>query len=154
MGANDFQWGATNSIPQYNFGGTNYGGYGAMSQYGQPSPTMGAGAPSPDILGNTITDGAQTPGLFSGSGFGMNIPTLQLGLGGLSTLSNLYGGLKSLGLAQDQFNFQKQLSQTNLANSTQSYNTQLSDKATARGVTEGQSAATVQDYINKNKLAG
>lgn len=153
MGANDFQWGANNGIPQYNFGGTNYSGYGLMSQYGQPSPTMGAGAQTPDILGNTMTDGTQAAAGLS-SGFGMNIPTLQLGLGGLSTLSNLYGGLKSLNLAQSQFDFQKQLSQKNLANSTQSYNTALTDKATARGVTEGQSAGTVQDYINKNKLAG
>lgn len=118
--------------------------YGSLNGFGQPSPTLGA----------------NTAGLFGGGtpnatgGFGLNIPTFQLGLQGVSSLANLYTGLKSLGLAQDQFNFQKGITQQNLANQTQSYNTALTDRATARGVTEGQSSDQVQAYINANKLKG
>lgn len=84
---------------------------------------------------------------------GMNIPTMQLGLGGIQTLAGLYTGLQSLGLAKDQFNFQKGLAQTNLNNSVQSYNTSLTDRANARAVVEGQSNADRDAYINANKLS-
>jgi hypothetical protein len=149
----DLNFGAGNSVTPYNFGGTNYGGYGSLNQYGMSTPTLGSAAQQSPVLGNTLEDGASTSGLFSGSGLGANMPTLQLGLGGLTTLTNLYAGLKSLGLARDQFDFQKQFAQKNLANSTAAYNTALTDKATARAVTEGQSNADRDAYIAANKLS-
>lgn len=83
---------------------------------------------------------------------GMNIPTFQLGLSGLSTLGNLYGAFQANNLANSQFDYTKKITDTNLANSIKSYNTTLSDRATARGSVEGWSDAQTSDYINKNKL--
>lgn len=91
-------------------------------------------------------------GLFSGSGLGFNQPTFQLALGGLQTLGNIWGGLKSLSLAKKQLAFSKGFANANLANQTQSYNTQIADRARARGFTEGQSPSQVDDYITKNSL--
>jgi hypothetical protein len=119
-------------------GNTSYPGYSSLNTYGFTSPTSGAGV---------------TSGLDSSTGLGMNIPTLQLGFQGLSSLANLYSGIQALGLAKDQFNFQKNLANTNLANSVQSYNTALTDKATARAVTEGQTDAQRDAYIAANKLS-
>jgi hypothetical protein len=146
----DLNYGASTVTP-YNFtlptglvGGNGYD-YSSLNGYGLGSPTDGANSGlSTASLGSTA--GAT-------SGLGLNVPTMQLGLSGLSTLANLYSGLKSLGLAQDQFNFQKNLANTNLANSVTSYNTALTDKATARAVTEGQSNATRDAYIAANKLS-
>lgn len=87
------------------------------------------------------------------STFGANIPTFQLGLGGLSALGNLWGAFQSNKLANNQFDYTKQITNTNLANQIKSYNTSLSDKATARASMEGWSDAQTQDYINKNKLS-
>jgi hypothetical protein len=110
-----------------------------------PSATGGFGGYSPG--------GANSSGLFGVQGLGANLPTLQLGLGALSTGFNLYSGLKALGLAQDQFQFNKQLASKNLTNSVASYNTALTDRATSRAVTEGQTAAQRDAYINANKLS-
>ena len=84
---------------------------------------------------------------------GMNIPTFQLGLSGISTLGNLWGAFQSSKLANEQFDFSKNMANKNLANQTQSYNTALSDKATARASMEGWSDSQTQDYINKIKLS-
>lgn len=91
----------------------------------------------------------------SGSGsfdFGANIPTLRMGLSGLNTLGNLWGAWQANNLAKDQLNFTKSVTNTNLNNSIQSYNTALSDRARARGFTEGQSDSQVSDYITANSL--
>lgn len=73
-------------------------------------------------------------------------------LQGIGALGSLYGTSKQLGLAQDQFNFQKQAYKTNLANQIASYNTNLEDKIRGRYSTVDQSEAQVQDYLNKNRL--
>jgi hypothetical protein len=98
-------------------------------------------------------------GLNPGSGggiFGLSSGTidgLKLGFGGLQTLGSLFLGLQGLNLANDQFNFQKQITNTNLANQIKSYNTRLSDIATARGFTQGQTQQQINDYITKNSLS-
>lgn len=84
--------------------------------------------------------------------FGMNIPTAQLGLTGLSTLGNLWGSFQSNKLAKDSFNFQKGMAEKNYANQIKSYNTALTDRATTRGFVQGDSAGETQQYINDNKL--
>ena len=84
--------------------------------------------------------------------FGMNIPTAQFGLTGLSTLGNLWGSFQSNKLAKDSFNFQKGLAETNYANQIKSYNTALTDRATTRGFVQGDSTEMTQQYINDNKL--
>ena len=84
--------------------------------------------------------------------FGMNIPTAQLGLTGLSTLGNLWGSFQSNKLAKDSFNFQKGMVEKNYANQIKSYNTALTDRATTRGFVQGDSTEMTQQYINDNKL--
>lgn len=95
-------------------------------------------------------------GLFgNGDGFlgsDVNTADLQLGIGGLQTLGNLWGGFKSLGLAEKQFDFSKMIAEKNLNNSTQSYNTALEDRINSRAVAQGMSDQDRQAYINKNSL--
>lgn len=146
------QWGVGN--PNFGFG--NPTDYSSMNAWGV-SPGM-SGALNP-LTGNTSDKFAMpnngSPAIGSAAGsFGLNVPTFQLGLGAISTLGNLWGAYNAQSTAKDALDFQKNMSQKNLTNSIASYNTALSDRATARGVTEGQSSAQVQDYINKNKLAG
>jgi hypothetical protein len=128
--------------------------YNSMSSWGMPNTSLSTPSVTGGFGGFASSTGSNAPGgIFGNTGLGMNIPTLQLGFQGLSSLANLYGGLKSLGLAQNQFDFQKQMTQKNYANSVASYNTALTDKATARGVTENQNPGQVQGYINANKLS-
>ena len=70
--------------------------------------------------------------LNQGNGFGFNMPTLQLGLQGLNAISGLYFGSKAMGMAKDQFNFSKQMAQTNLKNQVNAYNTGLEDRLRTR----------------------
>jgi hypothetical protein len=92
--------------------------------------------------------GSAAPG-----GFGLNIPTANLALGGVSTLANLFMGMQALGQAKDQFNFTRRTTQANLENQTKSYNTNMEDKLTARAAFNGQGREYVDDYMNKNRLS-
>ena len=86
------------------------------------------------------------------SGPGFNMDTLQLGLSGLSTLGNFWNAFQSQKLAKQQFNFTKDITNTNLANQIKSYNTALSDRARTRGATEGQSQDQIEQYVRDNLL--
>lgn len=116
----------------------NYGsGFGSLQQPGLNAPSwMG-----------------ESGGLFGNTGIGMNLPTLQFGLGALSSLGSLYNGLQANKLARDQFNFTKDMTNTNLNNSIKSYNTALSDRAYARAAMEGRSADSANSYIDQNRLS-
>lgn len=83
---------------------------------------------------------------------GWNAPTLKMGLSGIGTLGTLWGAWQSNRLARDQLNFIKNVTNTNLNNQIQSYNTALEDRARARGAMEGQTTAETQAYIDKNRL--
>jgi hypothetical protein len=132
-------------------------GYNPLNNYGMGSPTGGSGVPDlGGSLGSTQDLSGATSGPLAGSAagtFGMNVPTAQLGLGALGMAGNMWGAFKAQGLAQSQFDFQKQMAQKNLANSIAAYNTQLDDKARARGAMEGQTDDQVNSYISKNKLS-
>lgn len=73
-------------------------------------------------------------------------------ISGIGTLGNLWGSSRALGLARDQFNFQKDFANTNLVNQIKSYNTALEDRARSRAAVEGQSQDVAQAYIDKNRL--
>lgn len=96
------------------------------------------------------TGGAETS---AGTGLGWNTQTGQLGLSGLSSLYGLFASNKAMGLAEDQFDFTKKTTNTNLRNQAQSYNTALEDKITARAAMQGNDSAYVSDYLNKNRLS-
>lgn len=124
------------------------------STNGLQNPMQGFQMPSFNMTGQ----GAQSSagGIFGdGAGFlGSNIMTddLKLGIGGIQTLGNLWGGMKSLGLAEKQFDFSKMMAEKNLNNQTQSYNTALTDRITSRAKAQGMSDQEAQAYLAKNSL--
>lgn len=105
---------------------------------------LGLQAPAFDILGQSRAGGT--------SGLGLNVPTAQLGLQGLSSLAGLYTGFKSLGLAKDQFNFQKDFANTNLNNSIQSFNNGLEDRLRTRAQFNQDTPESARETFERQKL--
>lgn len=121
------------------------------------SPTTPAAPSFGALAGNTLTEGV-TPsynggGGGLGSGFGMNIGTGQLALGGLQSLAGIFGSMQANKLANEQFKFTKEITNSNLNNSIKSYNTALGDRANARYFTQNQSQADADKYIADNRLS-
>ena len=155
---------------QFNLGGGGYGDLGSISNYSTQGASMfggmgtgglglnlsGAQAPAVGGLagiggrGPITTSGAGSDSILGG--LGMNIPTLQLGLGLLSSLGGIYGATQANSLARDQFKFGREVTNTNLTNQIQSYNTALEDRARTRAVQENRSEQSAQDYIDRNRL--
>lgn len=141
--------------------GVPYGsGYSPMDVLSNPTFDFGA----PSAQGGAFSSG-QVPdfglggaggsdGWFGIKGLGANMPTIGLGLDGLKSIGGLYTSLGALGVAKQQLALSKMIANKNLANQTTSYNTALSDRARSRGVAEGQTQSTVDDYIKKNSLSG
>lgn len=100
----------------------------------------------------TISNAGNAAGGTDLWGFMKDIPLGSI-IGGIGTLGNLWGSSRALGLARDQFNFQKEFANTNLANQIKSYNTALEDRARSRAAVEGQSQDQAQAYIDKNRLS-
>ena len=138
-----------NLADQINYGASNpTGAYlqGAASGYQAPQGITGPGvgqvaAPQVGGMNNSLS----TP-------LGMNLGTGQLVLGGIGTIGNLWSAWQAQKLAKDQFNYQKDITDTNLANQIQSYNTALTDRINARGFTQGDSQSTIDQYIENNSL--
>ena len=92
--------------------------------------------------------------LLADNKFGMNMPSLQLGLQGLSSLAGIWAANKGLKQAKEQFEFQKGVTNTNLNNSIKSYNTALDDRINARAEQQGNmSQEQVADYKRLNQLS-
>lgn len=83
---------------------------------------------------------------------GLNLDGIGSLMNGIGSAVSIYTALSNLGLAKDQFNFQKDAYNTNLGNQTQSYNTALEDRTRARYHTQGGSSADVDAYLAKNSL--
>ena len=92
------------------------------------------------------------------AGFGTNvmnnIPTINAGVQGVQALYGIYSGLRGLSLARDQFDFTRNAYNTNLRNSTQSYNTALEDRIRGRTSDYAGKEADVQAYLSRNSLKG
>ena len=95
----------------------------------------------------------ESKGWFGIDGLGKNMDTLRLGLGGVQTVGNLWGAWQASRLARDQFNFTKDVTNTNLNNQVKSYNTALEDRMRSRAVVEGLTPAQVDDYLNRNRAS-
>lgn len=133
----------------------NMGDLSSISGYGSTLPVLGQ-ATSGLGAGGTLGSFAGGLGGMGGSGMGglgFNLPTAQLGLQGLSSLAGLYGAFSANRLARDQFNFTKDVTNTNLTNQIQSYNTALADRARSRAVAEGRDQASADDYVDRNRLS-
>lgn len=81
-----------------------------------------------------------------------NIGTGQLVLGGIGAIGNLWNSWQAQKLAKEQFNYQKGITDTNLANQIQSYNTALMDRINARGYMQGDNQTTIDQYIEENSM--
>lgn len=133
---------------------------GFMSQLGSLGGSNGATSyaapttPGPIVQGNNaMFSPIGSPTAATSNGFGLNMGTAQLGLAGLSALAGLIQGRNALGLAKDQFNFTKDVTNTNLNNQVKAYNTTLEDRLRSRGVAEGTDAAAVAAQIERNRLS-
>ena len=122
------------------------GSYGNVPM-GAATSGIGAGGTLGSLAGPGALGGAGAAG-----GLGLNIPTAQLGLQGLGTIAGLFGAMQSQRLARDQFNFTKDVTNTNLTNQIQSYNTALADRARSRAAAEGRDQSTADDYVARNRL--
>lgn len=78
---------------------------------------------------------------------------------GLQGIGNLYMGLQNLsmakdalGMQQDAFNFNKQLSSQNYANQAKAYNTAVEDRLRARAFTETGNAHAYDQQIEERKV--
>ena len=138
-----------NLADQINYGASNpTGAYlqGAASGYQAPQGITGPGVGqqvAPQVGG--INNNLSTP-------LGMNLGTGQLVLGGIGTIGNLWSAWQAQNLAKEQFNYQKGITDTNLANQIQSYNTALSDRMNSRGFMQGDSQSTIDQYIEENSM--
>lgn len=144
------------SLANLNFGKNSITGgtdlFSGFSGLGQPTgmealPATGGGNGTGFVAPDLGAGGG------GGSGLGWNMNTAQLGLGALQSLGGLFNAFQSNKLARDQFRFTRDFANTNLNNSIQTYNTQLSDRANARAKVQGDSDAERDAYIAENRLS-
>lgn len=151
----DYPIGAFNQVSGIQDGGTLFDaakGAGFMDtsginqfQFGKPtlanSPSFGVTAPLP----------VDPPKPFSFSDWGSkNKDLINGGVGIANSLANAYFGWKNLGLAKDQFNFQKESWNKNFANQVQTTNNQLEEQARKRYSNSPTSNITPEEYMAKH----
>lgn len=107
-------------------------------------PTTTGGPIAPQF--NPITGENLNPSLLQKGGL------LDVGLGALQTLGNLWNSFQQVKLAKDTFSFQKQAYATNLANQESTYNTTLANRENSRGSFEGRSQVDTDAYIKAHSL--
>lgn len=117
--------------------------------------SLGSGTYQLPTGNNSITNSVLPGGTEATGGLWDSMKDIPLGsiISGIGTLGNLWGSSRALGLARDQFNFQKDFANTNLTNQIKSYNTALEDRARTRAAVEGQSQDSAQSYIDRNRLS-
>lgn len=140
----------------------------ALSNLAGTNTGLGSDFSAFNQLANNNSLGSSTGSWWDGLGSGLkntflnsdgswNLQNIGAGIQGLGSLAsafgNLYMGNKALKFAKDQFNFQKDLANTNLNNSIKSYNTKLGDIANTRSVMETGSTGKYDNWYNDNKLS-
>ena len=118
-------------------------------------PTTGFWAPGNNsVLGKNYGGGVGGVGGV-GTGIGWNTETLGIGIQGLAAIGGLYNAFQSNKLAKDQFNFTKEVTNTNLNNQIKTFNTTMEDRARARARLDGRedTEGYTQDYMNKNRIS-
>ena len=78
---------------------------------------------------------------------------LTAGMSLAGNLANIWSGLQQNRLARDNFNLQKGVMNTNLANQIASYNTALEDRVAGRYSDRERAAnqAEINDYLDRNR---
>lgn len=119
-----------NSTPMPGMDANLFGGVQGLSA-GYSGPTS-----APNVAGAMPNNPFKYTSWGEAGGFGKYIGAngqlFMAGLGALSQGVGIYTGLKNLSLAKKSFNLQKEAYRTNLANQTQSYNTQVQDRINGR----------------------
>ena len=125
--------------------GLNLGSTGV----GLQAPNTGFWAP-----GNKSVLGKPGAGGF-GTDIGWNTETLGLGIQSLAAIGGLYNAFQSNKLANEQFNFTKEVTNTNLNNQIKTFNTTMEDRARARARLDGRedTEAYTKDYMDKNRIS-
>lgn len=104
---------------------------------------------------------AQQEGGFFGEGIGkigdvLGSEQFGQGVSAFSTLANIYGGFKSLGLAKDQFRFNKKAFNLNFNAQAQDYENTLKDRWAARNASaeaRGQSYTGMNEWLSGRTIA-
>ena len=128
-----------------------------FSSFGTPDAPAGVAPVGTQGINLPVTGGAPTytapswdsfAGIFGDKNTSGWAPTA---VQGLSSLAQWQSGNKAAALAKDQFNFAKQMAQTNLANQAQLLNTAMEDRQNARRASSGSYQDTAS-YMNENKV--
>lgn len=127
-------------------------GYG--TNYYPSAPRGGDGGIQGALgIGNNAMANPQMGGAGGGqSGFGFNMGTFNTALGALGTGFGIYNAFQANKMAKQQFNFSKEITNTNLNNNMKSYNTALEDRIRSRVVMEGRPQGDADAYLNEHKL--
>ncbi len=127
--------------------------YGGMPTLGTPMETFNPMAGVAGGIGGLSGMGGMGADTGWASKFGGTMGVAKAGIAGLQTLGQLWMGFKAAKMAKKQFQFTKDITNTNLANQIKTYNTALADRARGRGVMESQSQATQDSYVRDNSLS-
>jgi len=97
--------------------------------------------------------GTQGQGTFWRNGDGsFNTNNMQLVLGGVQMLGNLWNSYQQHKIAKEQLGLARETFETNLANNRQTYNTALEDRIRARHNTEGRASSETDAYLSEHSL--
>lgn len=135
---------ANNPLNTYGYDTNN------MLPTGGISSSLNTGSNNDSTNNNNNNDSGNGPLGATGAAWGLGLNTIGLGFG-------IYGGLKSLSLANKQFKLNKAIAQGNFNNNVKSYNTNLQTTAGLRSSMEGTGGPNSQaatDFYNQNKLSG
>jgi hypothetical protein len=99
---------------------------------------------------NPITGEPLKPQSFSDM---TGLQKLTAGMSMAGNLANIWSGIQQNRLAKDNFNFQKGVMNTNLANQISSYNTALEDRVAGRYSDREREAnqSQINDYLDRNR---
>lgn len=115
--------------------------------YSNPQMTQAPTMSAPLSMGEQMA-----AALAQNNKIGLNTNTANMALSGLQTIGNLFAAFQANKLAKQQFKYTKKVTDANLGNQIQSYNTALSDRINSRYVVEGKSPEQAQSYLDVNKL--
>lgn len=140
---------------------SNMGNYGSAVQpvqsFQQMYPNYNANNMNPTQF-NAITDSGFNPvtgerlqpqSLADMTG----LQRLSAGMSMAGNLANIWSGIQQNNLARDNFNFQKGVMNTNLANQIASYNTALEDRVAGRYSDRERTAnqTEINDYLDRSR---
>lgn len=106
-----------------------------------------------DVTAASAPGITQTGGTFFNNADGsFNTNNLQLMMGGVQMLGNLWNSYQQQKIAKEQLSLARDTFQTNLENNRQTYNTALEDRIRSRYNTEGRTTAEADSYLSEHSL--